>query len=153
MHPTSASNLLAGNLSAFYGTRVEIRKNVLGRLIPGMEGLTSLIQESPPATVPDARFDALVAERLGAMKRLCEEHGARFVFVVAPTPGETYGGTIQSVATPLGVDVILAPAPGELARSDFSDGFHLNEGGARKYSTRLAAMLRERLEVARSGGR
>lgn len=151
MHPTPASALLAGHWSAFYGTRIEIRKNVLGRLVPGLEALTSLILERQHGQGPDEGFEELVAERLGAVKRFCDEHGARFVFVVAPTLDETYSGTIQSVAAPLGVEVIPAPSRSELEPSDFSDGFHLNEVAARKYSVRFAAMLGERLETSRAG--
>jgi hypothetical protein len=42
---------------------------------------------------------------------------------------------------------IPAPPPGVLTASDFSDGFHLNEDGARKYSGAFAQELNRRLRA------
>jgi hypothetical protein len=147
LHPTAASTLLAGRLSAFYGTRVEIRKVALGHLIPGAPELTSFILNRPDSGQPDARFDTLVAERLGALVRLCAQHRVRLVFVVAPTRGNTYSDKIEAAGATLPLDIIPAPRSGELQASDYQDGFHLNTIGARKYSVQFANILRQRLRL------
>ena len=44
---------------------------------------------------------------------------------------------LQSVVASAGVDVVVAYKPGDFNASDFSDGFHLNNQGAVKYTANL----------------
>jgi len=147
LHPTPAANLLAGRLSAFYGTRAEIRTNVLGGVIPGLPALTSLIMKPADSKPPDSMFESTIEGRLGALMRLCQEHGARLVFVVPATTRETYGDRIHTVAARFGLAVVDAPDRGEFVASDFEEGFHLNPVAARRYSTWFAPVLRRELDA------
>lgn len=143
LHPTPASNLLIGRLSAYYGTRVEIRKVLLGRLVKGAPALTALIQ---PAQPPAAhRIDDVAGLRLETLDRLCARYGARLVFVIPPTSGETYGRTIRTLAEARLVIVLLPPEGGVILEKDFADGFHLTEAGARKYTQVFARQFMELL--------
>jgi hypothetical protein len=96
---------------------------------------------------PDSMFESTIEGRFGALMRLCQEHGARLVFVVAPTTGETYGDRIHTVAARLGLAVVGAPDRAAFVASDFEDGFHLNPVAARRYSTWFAPVLRRQLDA------
>ena len=95
---------------------------------------------------PRRKFDRTIEERLGELKRLCDKYGARLVFVVAPTVGQTYSDKIEAVASRLQFAVIPAPERGQFVSSDFEDGFHLNPDAAKRYSMWFSSILQQRLE-------
>jgi hypothetical protein len=82
--------------------------NVLGRVIPGLPALTSFIMKPADSHPLESTFESTIERQLGALMRLCQEHGARLVVVVPPTTGETYGHRIHTIAGRLGLAVVVA---------------------------------------------
>jgi hypothetical protein len=141
LHPTATSNLLFGNASAFYGSRVEIRKWVLSTLLPNLPQLMQLLTRDTNADQPDAGPRLLTA-RIDALNELVREHGARLVLVPPPLMRGGSTALIERVANRLGVPVVTSDGSVTFGPEDFGDGFHLNEAGATKYTETIAPKLR-----------
>jgi len=142
--PTETAAMVFGNLSMFYGLRAEVRKVVLGRLMPDLPLLTREIARNAPAPLSSAALDGIVRQRIAVLRDECAAHDARLIFAIPPGLGSydavlRFAGAVRSAGVP-----VLAPfGPGEYTRSDFSDGFHLNAAGARKYTAKLIPAARE----------
>jgi hypothetical protein len=50
---------------------------------------------------------------------------------------------LQSASPGLNVPILVPFAPGEMPSAMFGDGFHLNPEGAKRFTERLAPMLRD----------
>ena len=128
LHPTVAANMAFANVSYFYGLRSEIRKVILGRMIPQLPQLTAtLIRFHPPSlTVQDV--DSRAPSRLRTLANLCERHGTRFVLALPPSAG--YSETtvaLEEAAKNYGIPVLRAYSEREFTKKDFYDGFHMAE--------------------------
>lgn len=147
LHPTAASGLLVGNLSAFYGTRVEIRKQVLRLLIPDFAQLTRLIIPSQSVGKNEELLGEKLRMRFDKLKQLSDSKSIRMAILIAPESGlrnETLKAAC-SIAAKVGFDVLAPVRPEELGINDFSDGFHLNGKGAAKFTKAFAETLRSYL--------
>jgi lysophospholipase L1-like esterase len=90
-------------------------------------------------------FKPLAAGRLAALNRLCETHGAHFLFVVPPTYQEGEE-TIVEAGREDGVTVLLPVKRNEFDQSYYQkDGFHMNQKGAEIFTARVAAELNKEL--------
>jgi hypothetical protein len=144
MHPTAASGLLVGNLSAFYGTRVEVRKQVLGLLMPDFADLTRLLIRMKSAGDKEELPDEKLRKRFEKLKQLSKSQSIPIALLIAPEFGLRYETllTASKVAAKISFDVLTPVKPGEMRQNDFSDGFHLNPNGAAKFTEALAETLR-----------
>lgn len=145
---TTASNLLFGRFSAFYGLRAEIRKVLLGRLMPGLPGFMRMVTSGPRARQTEEEVYRQVLPRARAYRELAERQRSRIVLVLPPQLDS--GGVVATkrAASEAGVGLISV-APAMMGPTDFSDGFHLNEAGARKFTAALIPELRRMLARTR----
>jgi hypothetical protein len=146
MDATTASGFLLAHYSEYYSTREVSRGFVLKRLLPGVEDLL----HSRLGTFRDPEIDPAVlrpvsADRLTALDQLCRANGSHFVLLVPPSY-QKGGETIVRAGQDRGVTVLAPVANDEFDASYYeSDGFHLNEKGARVFTERLATALMEEL--------
>ncbi len=132
------SSLALANLSFFYGTRAEIRTWLLGSILPG---LPHLFHSTP--TAPKAGSRELAEQRLAQLRQLCAQHGVELVVVLPPARQDSGVSVVLQAAAANEVKMLLPIPPGVLPVSDYSDNFHLNSRGARKFTPVLAAELKE----------
>ncbi|MDQ2945855.1 MAG: hypothetical protein M3Y27_07935, partial [Acidobacteriota bacterium] len=108
---TATFSLLVGNLSAFYGTRVETRKFVLSKLIPGVNQLISAIVPMDVARPLDHEpAVASMCQRLRIIDALVRTSGGRFILIQPASlnlPGMQY---LSEAGAKTGVQV-LTPLP------------------------------------------
>lgn len=138
------SSLAFANLSFFYGARAEIRNWILGRILPDLPSLTHNFQSAPKSLTGDVLRD-VATQRLERLRQLCQDHGAELVFVIPPSNEDMGAAVVSAAAAAHGVQVVIPIAPGVLPVTDYSDHFHLNPEGARKFTPALATELRQLL--------
>jgi hypothetical protein len=146
MDATDASGFILAHYSEFYSTRDIFRSYVMSRALPSVANLLqkkyAAFKEAP---ISDSVLKSLAAARLSALDQLCRQYGARFLFVIPPSyqKGEQ---AIVEAGREAGVPVFLPVKYGEFDRTYYqADGFHMNEKGARIFTTRLAAELNEEM--------
>jgi hypothetical protein len=146
MDATTASDFMLAHFSEYYSTREIMRGFVMGRMLPGVgELLHARLGTVRAPTIEDSTLKRLAAERLQALDQLCKANGSRFMLVIPPSYQEG-AETIAHVGKEVGVTVLVPVEYAELDATDYNpDGFHLNEKGARIFTTRLAAALLEQL--------
>jgi hypothetical protein len=143
LHPTTTAGLVVGNLSSFYGTRVEIRKQILGLLIPDLSSFTRLIIPTRSTPMDETHFRDDLQLRFHNLKQLADSHSIRIAVLIAPE------SNLKNAMLDIALDAAfnakldaLAPfKPNQYSRNDFSDGFHLNATGAAKFTNALAETL------------
>lgn len=142
---TGASNYFFANISAWLGGRSFIRNWILEKWVPDVN---ALVQYFTPATqtrsTQGSRTERahVLIERLSAMRDLVETRGAQFLFLLPPSMSrDDFFTEFEQLATRAGITVIAPFKPGEIGDSAFSDGFHLNPDGAKRFSARLGQFL------------
>ena len=131
-------------VSFFYGVRAEVRGLILDRFFPDFPNLTHFFH-GPQANLK-LRVDRQAAERLTRLRALCKTYGAAFLLVIPPAEQDGGANQILRIAESQGVAALMPIAPGVLARSDYSDDFHLNPSGAAKFTPAFAADLKQVIE-------
>lgn len=144
LHPTVAAGMLAARLSAFWGLRSELRKVLLGRLMPDLPVLMGRLLTTPGAQFSAAYLASAGRGRLASLRDTAAAGHARFVFVLMPGPGASLSqaAPLRAAAASDHVTMISPLYDGRLKAADFRDGFHLNEAGAARYTEALALELR-----------
>lgn len=147
---TTASNYFFANRSAWLGSRMEVRKWLLGTMMPSVQALTYMFQRPAPPPPPGDEVRRQMVVRLGELKRICESNGARLIIVIPPTLDKSdRSSAVRQAGVETGVPVLLPYQPGELQASFFDhDLFHLNPEGAKVFAARLAADLLTTLSPA-----
>lgn len=144
---TVTSNLLAANLSLFYGVRTDVHKWVLLHVLPDFPDLTAKLRGSNPPLPDDSEIEEQATERLKKMADLCAQYGAQFIFVVPPSTAARDGSSaIQQAGIRTGVPVLVPIQPQEMPLDLYSDGFHLNYKGAKLFTHALSLSLRQALK-------
>jgi hypothetical protein len=133
------TSLALANVSSFYGTRSEVRTWLLGKIMPGVISLFRQTTASPKYEISRD----LSIQRMLELSRLCSQYGAQFVIVLPPSRQGIGFDVVLEGAKLSGVKILMPVAPGVLPATDFSDGFHLNAGGAAKFTPYLAAELKQ----------
>ena len=146
LHPTATANLLAANLSTFYGLRSEIRKVLMGRLLPDVPVFVHKLTTIRGAHISPEELAKIGGERLASLNALAKAHHIRFIFVLAPEPrsNEVMVAPLRTVAGQIGVPLVLAMHNGQMAPCEYSDGFHMNGQGAIKYTEALIPEIRKK---------
>ena len=141
---TLISDLAFSNLSAFGGIRAEVRKLAAAALVPDLPRLTGLMTRHT-ARPMDADVVRLESERrLMALKELAGQYHARVILAIPPEgakAGDTMASVVQEAGAAAGVSVLVPVAPGSMPDKLFADGFHLNEQGAKLFTSRLVQSL------------
>lgn len=140
LHPTQAASMFLANRSVFYGLRSEIRKVLLGRLMPNLPQLTAVLVSGRPEIISDDRFYAEAPGRLRALKATCERYGAQLVMLVPALPDKTES-RLPKVGRTLGIPVLRPYCTGQFGPRDFIDGFHMNQADSVVYTTQLIAAM------------
>lgn len=139
---TEASTLIADRASGFYGSRSDIRVFVLQIVLPRLEEVRDLITPPPPQLPTDEEIATRIAPRIEAMRRVCAEYGASMMLLVPPALGRDGSEGLKRAAARFDIPVLAPYAPDELSADFFSDGVHLNEQGAARFTERVAHLLR-----------
>jgi hypothetical protein len=152
---TETSNLIFANFSAYFGDGDEIRKDVVRRMIPDLPALMALMTRTDPAPPVPEDVYARAAERLRALSELTAAWDVRLVLLVPPS-GEAKGDRAYDAVRRAGlaadVPVIMPVEPGSIPPELYSDGFHLNPGGAKLFTAHFVDALRKEIasDVARA---
>ena len=139
----TASEYFFANRSALLEGRVHLHNRLMSVWLPDAQLLADYLPIRPPARVEmDQAGVAQVVGRLAEMQQLSARYGASFMYLVPPSlnradPAET----IRAAALSAGIAVSVPYAPGELPRSAFMDGSHLNPAGATQFTARVAQAL------------
>jgi hypothetical protein len=147
MDRTATSNLLLAHASVFWDTRTVLRTQILRHAIPHYRELV-LFLKPQPAIPPDPQFQATAQDRLKHLRELCEEHGAKLIILVPPTPSSEDALRQMTLASQkAGVDTLVPIDPKALSvRYYQSDELHLNSEGARLFTAALATFLPQTLD-------
>lgn len=141
---TQVTGLYFANLSLFYAGRNNVRNFVLGRVAPAYRDFRrSLEFDTRRERRGTVDREALV-EGLADLGARCAARGVRLLVVVAPGFSSAYADYLAAAAAAARVELVAPLAAGALPRADFSDGFHLNETGARAFTAALARELTAR---------
>jgi hypothetical protein len=151
LHPTVTANLLAANLSTFYGLRSEVRKVLLGKLMPDVPVLIHQLTMVRGGCITSEELASVGGERLKALNSLASQHHTRFIFILVPEPLSNEGMVkpLKQMAERVGVPLVLTFHNGGMLASEYSDGFHMNEQGAEKYTDSLVPEIRKLLDENR----
>jgi hypothetical protein len=145
LNNTALSNLYCANLSAFYGSSTQFRKWLLGKMLPDIDSLGKALRPASRPLPEESAVAVEAARRLKAMNELCLRNGAKLIFVIPPTiesSSDSAVETIEKSGKGAGVVVLVPVRPGKMPPEFFSDGFHLNEPGAVRFTALLAAELK-----------
>jgi hypothetical protein len=143
LHPTEISRLVLSNLSAFYGFRAESRKVLLGRLIPGMDRLMTMIVPKPPEFSDSLRLEREATARLRTLAAGIASNGARLVFVLPPRlNADIDARAVARAARAAGVPIITPDLTIPYDTADFFDGYHLSDKGATRFEREFQTALR-----------
>ncbi len=138
---TKAAGLFLARYSLFYAGRTGIRNFALNHTD---ERYAELVRSLPPlpgktqASSPDV--EPLEAERLSALKHLCRAHRSKFILLIPPGFG-TSEATVRRAADRSGAEVLIPVHENEFPRTQYRDGYHLNESGATVFTKRLGTSL------------
>jgi hypothetical protein len=146
LHPTQSASYLLGTVSCFYGVRSEVRKVLLGRLVPDLAPLVMRLADRPAPKLDPEALHRIARDRLLRFRNLLTPYGIRLVVVLMPVPsGANYLEPIRRAGREAGVPVVAPYDERDFAPELFSDGYHLNEDGARKVTGLVGPSLRETL--------
>ena len=153
LSPTATSELFFANVSDFWGLRKEIRKNLLGRLIPSLPALTGLMTRGSPAPPVDT-MSLLTqgAERLRALRAYGDRHGVRFVLALTPPLSARDADFMRRLGDANGISVLGPLDDTKLMPGDYDrDGYHLSEQGRVRYTAALASAIQAALAAPGAG--
>ncbi len=141
-HPTETSRTILSHYSHYFGFRQELRKNVIGRIIPGLPEFMNSLASSGQKQPNIEQLSAGALKNLDRLSRLAEAYQARVAIAVPPLLGSSAAtGLVCTVARQRGIPCLPPPDPTGFGPDKFRDGFHLNRTGAELYSKALARQL------------
>jgi hypothetical protein len=138
---TRRSSLYFGRYSLFFAGRSALRNFVLNRVDRPYADLLHSLGGGASHPAPPSVVEAAAAERLSDMRMEAAKYGARLVLVVPPGFATEIESAVARGAARAKVPVIAPVAQGTWASEMYSDGFHLNERGERKFTRLLAPQL------------
>lgn len=141
VHPTEASRLVFSHVSAYYGFRNELRKNLLGRVLPDVPLLMQRLNVRSPERTP--LDTALLRLRFAELRSVGARYGKQVLVGSPPLLGEA--DRMLALCEAAKVEKIPCVLPRNLASyttADFHDGYHLGPTGTERFSADLAIQLR-----------
>ncbi|WP_129777691.1 hypothetical protein [Peristeroidobacter soli] len=146
--PSKTADLFVANTSALWALRKEIRKNVLGHLLPSLPDLMKLITHGLGAPSPSLDDILTIGKRrLKAMRAIADAADAKLIVVLMPplTAGDT--PALQQLGKELGVPILTPLTDQDLAPADYEpDQYHLNSNGRWRFTAALADQLQLALQ-------
>lgn len=148
LNPTATADLLLANVSEFWALRKEIRKNVLGRLMPELPRLAKLIAHGGGSPPPQG--EALVStarSRLQALRATADAAGAKLIVVLMPPMDSAQVPALQVLGTNIGVPILMPLTDQDLQPDDYEpDQYHLSEVGRLRFTRALTNDLMKILQ-------
>lgn len=142
---TQQADMALSSVSEFYGMRSEIRKVILGRMIPSLPNLMTQLAP-PPTWDPDQeKLFRMASVRLKALRDLLGPHAVPLLLVMPPLPNSLGSAAIVRAGIAANVPVLVPIPSGTLPLSSYSDGFHLNDAGAAQFTAALTQALHDAL--------
>ncbi|NWK54777.1 hypothetical protein HW115_04100 [Verrucomicrobiaceae bacterium N1E253] len=141
------------NISALEGDQPEHQLGILYSMVPeyqeGVKANNRMVAEGKkqkakamgiaPAAEPEESF-----HRMTRFIETCKHHGVKIIFVPMPQPEVwDFNPDAAELAKNNGMDVYDARQIDGMQESDFSDGYHLGESGADKFSRWLARKMQQ----------
>ncbi len=143
MHPTVATGMSLAHYSLFYGIRSELRRTLLGNLFPGLERLTGLLTRRKRMALDLEKVKPVAEERARELEQLSRSDGYRLVVVLPPAGDEDLQQPeVADLLRRQGLTVLVPVSSQDVPKTQYSDGFHLNNEGARVFTDRLAHELK-----------
>ncbi len=142
------ASFLHSYLFASYSGREKVRHAVLSKLVPHYsegEKAVHAVTTRPAPSVPSAQVSSACTDAHENIKRLlvlARQHNVKVICPIIPTPElyEVDEGFAKVVAE-TGAYIVDVRKETDLSETDFSDGFHMNRGGAAKFTRTLARQL------------
>ena len=149
LNATQTTNLVAANISKFWGARAEIRNFLLGRLMPDLGRLMNFSSVVEPHGLTAAEVEPIATERIARLNALTDAYGARLVVLLPVLLDASHGTDWIGIlhAAERNRVTLLMPAPqGSFAPRLYRDaGFHLNSTGATAFTEKLIPVLQATL--------
>ena len=143
LHPTDTANLVFASISSFYGLRSEIRKVLLGKLMPDVPQLTARLITTPLPLPADREVERIARLRLKALDDLCRRRNVQFTLLLAPSFGSgDRTPVVLHAAQSVNVSAVAATTPSMFTKTDFPDGYHASPAAAKKYTVAAVETLR-----------
>jgi hypothetical protein len=142
---TGVTDLLLANMSAFYALRMEIRKNLLQKILPDLPALTGMIARSPHPLPDNETLDVTGRQRLAAAQNVATASGSRFMLILTPPVRPQHAHTLLEIGREIDVPVLSPLNDGVVATDYQPDEYHLNLEGRRKFTQALIPQLVEAL--------
>jgi len=144
---TGVADLFFTNVSTFYSLRMEIRKNLLHRLMPSFPSLTRLITRGARPLPDSETLQSVGKQRLLEARDVAAAKGSQFVLLLTPPVSPEHA----QVLTTLGREsdlLIFAPLDdNELSAADYQpDGYHLDVVGRKKFTLALVPDIARTLQ-------
>lgn len=147
LDPTRASSLLLARYSWFWGFRAEMRKVLLGRIMPGFAALATALTGFSPDAPDDNAVYAATLPRLEMFRQMAEAYGSTFLLIVPTVPQANDGvGGLVRAGDQAHVPILVPMRSGSLDATCYADGFHMNEKGARVFTAHLSETLKPVLD-------
>ena len=138
---TKTSGLLFARYSLFFAGRNSLRNFVLNRLQPAYGELLHGFTTASAPDLNDEKVLQLAAPRLEQLRKLCNENGIQFAFLLPPGFGDGSQGLIQAGIN--SATTVLAPvALNEWDKDQFRDGFHLSKAGSERFTKLVSEKVR-----------
>ena len=138
---TKTSGLLFARYSLFFAGRNSLRNFVLNRLQPAYGELLHGFTTVPAPELTDAKVLQLAAPRLEQLRRLCNENGIQFAFLLPPGFGDGGQGLIQAGINS-GTTVLAPVSLNAWDKDQFRDGFHLSKTGSERFTKLVSEKVR-----------
>lgn len=139
LNNTNTSLLAFAHLSSWLGNRTELVKWIMSLIIPGLDEMTSLLQQKRNNMPSDTLFLNTIRPRFFKLDSLCRSYGSNIAILLPSIQSHKNSTDILiSEANHAGIRVIIPVIPGQFDASLFkSDRYHLNETGAKAYTASL----------------
>ena len=138
---TTTTNYFFAHWSAWFGTRVELRKWLLGQIMPDVVNMTVVLGARPASNIPVSEVLLRSGPRLKELKALCDRYGSRCTILIPPTLTEDHAEDLAALGREIGIRVLVPVGAGRMDKSEFRDGFHLAPAGAAIFTAKLDSEL------------
>jgi len=145
LNATTTTNYFFAHWSGWFGTRTEIRKWLLARVMPGVGGLTSVLGFRPAPALSESEVRLKSEARLRELKTLCDEYGARLTIVIPPTLSkEDHAEVVSALGRELGVPMRIC----NLAYAEMTEACNRGWEGRDSRSVMLLQQERAGVKIA-----
>ena len=132
---------MVAHYSEWFATRAEIRKVILGKALPNVGTLVTVLAWQKPRKLQEEDVLRLAPPRLRELKALCDSYGVHLAILVPPAIAADHAEVLASLAESDGIPVVVPAVAGSMDQALFRDTLHLNAAGAAIFTTKLENQL------------